>query len=148
MKRLLEPKRKPILLEINHEYDRISPLPGIPSFLVTLAIMQFLDRDDVFDFLQKCSHNSRTYGMMQLKVLLLNLRLETCLPGIYNKRATATILSLYGNADTTLQTLQVLSSKSRDYCKQEKNNWEEILVKPAYYSSLSPEARQWESTVT
>ena len=69
MMRLLKPKRKPILLQIDHEYDRTSPLPGVASFLATMIIMQFLDRDDVFDFLQTCSHNSRTYGVLQQKVL-------------------------------------------------------------------------------
>ena len=109
---------KAIVVPIKHEYDRDTPLATCPSFLVTFEIMLFIGRDQAFDFLQYASHNCRAYANKQ-RSFLNKTQLDTCIPDLKTNRATAMILKMYGEHNRVLQTMQVVSKKSRGFCKQE-----------------------------
>ena len=76
-------------------------------------------------------------------MLRKNLLLSTCFKGLTTKRATATMLAMYGRPNEVLQLSQNMCKKSRAFCKQE-NGFKKNSGYPGYFKNLSLEAIAWE----
>ena len=50
-----------ILAKIREDLSRGQPFPKIESNLVTLIILQFIEKDEAFNLLQDASNQSRAY---------------------------------------------------------------------------------------
>ena len=116
----LEVSKCRIIAPIKPRYNKELPFSNkMPSFLATLTLLQYLKREEVFDILQYLSKNSRAYHDKQEAMLKRRLHQTSFTPKLQTKRASNTVLSMFGRTEEALQVVQVLSKRSRQVCRQE-----------------------------
>ena len=73
-----------------------------------------------------------------------NLLYDSCLVKFSSKRAEKTILAMYGRKNNSLQLLQKLNKKTRQFCRKEKD-LKHILQNPSHDIHLSKKALAYEA---
>ena len=95
--------RKQTLIAIKPEYERELPFTKkIPSFLATLTLLSCLEKDEALNILQFLCQRSRAYCIKQEKILDLWLLYVSFTKNLHSRRASTTVLSMYGNPNEVI----------------------------------------------
>ena len=70
-------KKRRILVPIKAELDKTLPFKDIPSYLITLVILQYIGLLEALDFLQIVNHSSRSYARNNIDMLTKRISLNS-----------------------------------------------------------------------
>ena len=86
--------------------DAIPPFANLKSFLVTMTILECIDKDMVFEILRQLSHQTRAYLVKNYEILRKRLHFSAFTNyKRFSKRSSLRILSYYGRPNEVLQLM-------------------------------------------